>query len=176
MTFFKDVLLPGMDLTVTIRKADMQAIMQGATLAAFAGRYAQAGAEHANKGGELLKSIMNSQGRPNELSDEDTPEALALIAQASEQGNRDLVRESLVEPEFEELLARYRGKETHRTFGMGPDFTVLVNAIREHSGVKPVTEVDAASNVRFPEELGSAAGSDGASLGSNTGPSDAYEP
>lgn len=165
MTFFKDVHLPAMDLTVTIRKADIQTIMQGATLAAFSGRYARLGAEHAAKGAEMLKSLMNSQGRPDGLSDEDTPEALALITEASEQAHRDLVREALVEPEFEQLLAQYRGKETHRTFGMGPDFMTLVNAIREHSGVKAVTAVEEVTAGRFPGELGEAIGRDGAPLG-----------
>lgn len=163
-TFFQDVHLPAMDLTVTIRKADMQQIMQGATLAAFSGRYAKAGAENANRGAEMLKSIMSSSGRVDDLSEEDTPEALMLITEASEQGNRELIREALVEPEFSELLAMYRGKETHRTFGMGPDFTTLVNAIREHSGAKPVTDVDAATGQRFPENVGSDAGQDGASV------------
>lgn len=130
--FFKKVKLPARGITLDIRKIDIQSISEAASIKVLTGNK-QAAAEELEK----LQSKLQD-GKIDK-------EALGTMMQVAETMNRMLIEESVVG--FDRLLEAYQSDGTERTFGMGPDFGVLMGAIREHNGLDVSTDAGALAAV-----------------------------
>lgn len=162
--FFTEVDLPAMGITVRIRKVDTQVLTTASTGSILAGAHAQVGAENAAEGGVLLRSLMDDTQRPDDATLQDA----AILIQVSQAANRRMVQQAVKSPSYPDLLALYESDGADDDMGMGSDYTVLLNAIREHSGIKAVTPVEKASAERFPAGSGNNAGRGGKAVRKNT--------
>lgn len=123
--FFRDVTLPALGLTVTIRKVDTKAIGERAALDVLGS------GEQADLPDDVITQFQKLSGQAAL-----TPELLRQVLAMGERSNRYLVQESVVS--LPDLLTAYRATGDERDFGMGPDFAALLAAIREHNGIEEV--------------------------------------
>jgi len=118
--FFTEVNLPTVGINLRIRKVNAQV------------------AENAAEGGALLRGLMGE----SERLDDATLQDAALLIQVSQAANRRMTEQAVKSPKFTDLMSLHESDGTDDDLGMGSDYTVLLNAIREHSGVRAVMPVE----------------------------------
>lgn len=123
--FFRDVTLPALGYTATIRKVDAAAISERVTLEVFT---SGEGVELSEDATDHFQRLAQSKNL--------TPDLLGKVFAASEQINRQLVFESVVD--LPALLTAYRATGQERDYGMGPDYAALLAEIRAHNGIEDV--------------------------------------
>lgn len=123
--FFAQVALPALGVNATIRLVDVQGISQQAALDVLTS------GEQADLT-EDVTEILQRLGQSDTL----TPGVLRQVMAAGERANREVVRAAVVD--LPELLGQYRATGEERDMGMGPDFAVLLGAIRAHNGAPEV--------------------------------------
>jgi hypothetical protein len=159
-SFFTTLTLPASGLEVRIRKVDAGHIGTASAQGFLLGGMSQAGAANAREGGAALQSLMATDGRAEDMD----PQTAGLLLEIAEYTNQQLLKAALVRPSFPELLALFESDGSGPDLGLGPDYTVLLNAVREHSGVKPVLPAETAAAKTFPAGKRGAAGRDGKTL------------
>ena len=123
--FFVQVNLPALPYTATIRLVDVPGISQAAALDVLTS------GEQADLGEDVSETLQRLS-----QSETLTPAVLRQVMAAAERVNRELVHAAVVD--LPGLLAAYRATGEERDMGMGPDFAVLLGAIRTHNGVPDV--------------------------------------
>lgn len=133
--FFRKVDLPANGYTVTIRKVDVSAVQQKATLEALVdGAIVELG--------EDVLAAVDRLGMSQTL----TPDLLKQVLAAGERINQQMIRESVVD--WDGLLSAYKATGLERDFGLGPDFNVLIAAINEHNGIQTMQPAQAAGVIQ----------------------------
>lgn len=121
-------------IVVTLRPVDISGDAPLTLREALGSALAQAGAKHAGVGAAQLQEQIKrddpwAERRPEEQS------SAELIVQAERHLRVALLRRGCVHPSLDDLLAVYGGTEDQDDLGLGPDFTLLSEAIRGLSGL-----------------------------------------
>ncbi len=167
--FFCEVTL-STGIVVKIRKLDMMAFRSSAYRHVLEHDLARLGAENAAEGGELLKGVTEGRSRIPEV--DPALENARMMLALDDYETRKTLELGLVNPRLSALIELYEGDLEAPDCGLGPDYSMLVQLIRAHSGVAekpPADPVQEAAEKRFPEDDGKPARRNGKALRKDAG-------
>lgn len=161
--FHTDVTL-STGMAVRLRKVDLTAMQSATSRDLIMGAYAQAGRDHAEAAGEFLRRVMKEQeSNPAAVPDElmKFPDLLLGQTRASDLA---LLRAACVEPTLDGLIELYQGDAALPDLGLGPDYSLLLAYVRQHSRLIPPDAREVAQATTFPDGAGRDAPRDGQGL------------
>lgn len=125
---------------------------QPATLhEALTSALARIGMQNAAEGAALLREIVPAAPR----DPDHWPDGAAVQLRAARAAEVSLLRRACVSPTLAELLATYGGDEADADLGLGPDYALLLDAVRTLSGLTAQAPADLDDARLFLSEWGS---------------------
>lgn len=148
------VILPLSGVEVVVRRVDVEAVTSGCVLHAFrTGVLQDVAQEWARQSAEDTQDPTQPRRPAPELGMEDG----LKLSRAIEVG---ILRNAVLAPPFDDLMALYGGSEAADDLGFGPDYSVLIGAANELNPPK-AGEVERAAARMFPVPAGRDAGEPG---------------